>query len=120
MTSTTKSLSFMKVVSLFFVCIMLAMATGCATNQVEYKEKVVYKETQIPTSLLKKCQATVPPNAKNYVASNWDKKEETLIVYSQSLLKDIADCNSQIKGINDFVIKNNEAIKAATDKEGKP
>ena len=120
MTKTIKSMGFVKAISLFFACVMLAMATGCATNQVEYKEKVVYKTTTIPSSLLAKCKATVPPKVKEYVASTWDKKEETLIVYSQSLLKDLADCNSQIDGIAVFVTKNNEAIKALNDKEGKP
>lgn len=85
------------------------LVSACSTKPAtpivvtEYKNQVV----SIPNTLLQKCTVTVPPDKTLYVNSSDSEKEEMLVTYTQNLLTDLDNCNTQllqIKSINDQYI----------------
>lgn len=87
---------------LVIVTILSFMTVGCATPQ---KEVVVKTETKVittPEYLFKTCSVTVPPNRLEYKTLDLSGRETKLTLYIVDLLKDLSNCNDQIKSIAEF------------------
>ncbi len=90
---------------LFFTMFLL----GCAGPN---KEPVTVIRTvtknvfiEVPGEFMISCSATAPPNAEDYELLEDIDKEYSLVMYSNKLLGDIAQCNTKINKLNKW---NNE------------
>lgn len=87
---------------LIIVTVLSFLTTGCGTPQ---KEIVVKTDTKViitPEHLLKPCPVAVPPNKLEYKNLDLSGRESKLTLYVVDLLKDLSNCNGQIKSIIDF------------------
>lgn len=79
-----------------FILVLVGMLGGCATQpSVVVKTKPIL--IAIPDPLLMPCYITQPPPVTEYVNSDWSTKENLLTNYSISLIKNLSDCNIQLK-----------------------
>lgn len=86
---------------LALISVLLLVACG-STPETRTVLKTEYRLIEVPAASLKKCEATPPPDKKNYLDSDPAGKENLLATYSISLLKDLKNCNQQIQSIIDF------------------
>ena len=84
------------------IILVSLMAVGCSTTK-----KVLVVETKNiliapPDELMEKCLIEHPPIAKDYVESNWQRKEEMLITFSTNQMKNLFNCNDKLKNLRDW------------------
>lgn len=97
----------MRHILILCVSVLISACTTKPTTPIvitEYKNQVV----SIPDALLQKCAVTVPPDKAQYVNSSDNEKEDILVTYTQNLLTDLDNCNTQIlqiKSINDQYVE---------------
>lgn len=76
--------------------LLAAMAlTGCQTT-----EKVIYKDKPVfvrpHPDAVKDCNITPPPIIAEYLAGDFDKREDMLTRYSAALTVEMQKCNTQL------------------------
>ena len=99
-----------------FLKMLIIMAivalSGCATAPVSVVTKTDTVVVSIPETLLTQCLIDSPPNRESYIASTWPNKEKLLSTYSVSLLKNLSDCNLQLK--NALLFQNKQKLLYST------
>lgn len=90
----------------FLAFIIIAFSlTGCGTT----KEVLVVKTKNVlivpPDELMEKCTVNAPPAIKDYVESNWQKKEELLVTYSGQQMKNLFACDEKLKNLREWKVK---------------
>lgn len=85
--------------------LMLAiMLTGCSMfaqdTRIIYKDKVIVLE--IPVVYLNKCKVTKPFGKEDYLFLSNLEKELVSTSYEIDLLSDLANCNANIDGLNEW------------------
>lgn len=91
-----------KTLTLILIAVFL---TACGTT----KEILVTKTKTIlivpPDELMDKCLVDAPPNIKEYVESDWQRKEELLVTYSGKQMKNLFTCNEKLKNLREWKVK---------------
>jgi hypothetical protein len=79
---------------------------GCAnTPSIKVAESVKSVPVEIPSPLLRTCEATPPPNKQEYLKVNLQGREDLLIKYAQHLLLDLKNCDDQLVAIKHWQIE---------------
>lgn len=87
------------------------MLTGCPAT-VQVVKETTFVAPQIPTNLVKNCDATQPSyTPESYAKSTTDKKEEQNTALIKSLYKDLAKCSKDKADIRDYQDKTNKQIE---------
>lgn len=89
-----------------FPLLFVLSLTGCANTPVtQVAESVKTVPVEIPTPLLRTCEATPPPNKQEYLKVNLQGREDLLIKYAQHLLLDLKTCDDQLVAIKHWQIE---------------
>lgn len=106
---------YWKISVLVFILLLVVIGmTGCGTQTV-YVKQTEYVYTPIPKRLTKKCVPEAPVPISTYIKMDRDKKEETDLNYSGSLLGTISKCNDQLKEIDQFDADQQKLIQEKND-----
>jgi hypothetical protein len=90
----------------FLTLIVIAFAlTGCATTKEVLVVKIKTVLISPPDELMEKCTVNAPPDIKEYVQSNWQKKEELLVTYSGQQMKNLFTCDEKLKNLREWKVK---------------
>lgn len=76
--------------------LILFTLPGCATRDKGIVAIVENSYIEVPKELLVHCSATIPPDAQTYAELEPQTKEYTIVMYADTLLKDIATCAIRI------------------------
>ena len=82
--------------------ILISILSGCANTPVSVVSKQQTVVVSIPDPLLEQCTIDAPPDKDTYLKSSWPDKENSLSDYIVKLLKNLANCNTQLKNAKDF------------------
>jgi hypothetical protein len=105
-----------KVKALFIALFTIAFITGCGSSiPLNEEPDVVYKTRLIPISIPQHMTEPVevpkPPTKNDYIFDSAEDKEGKLTEYTIQLLMALDKANITIKGIRDFVNKQNLLFK---------
>lgn len=95
-----------------FLCFML---TACA-GPTKYITKEKTTVLTPPSELLEQCSITKPFSKSEYLAKNKTDKEVILGEYVVALLKDLGNCNVQIKALNSWLSEQKTIFNSKEDK----
>jgi hypothetical protein len=85
---------------LLLAILVLALTVGCTpAPKVQIVTQVELKPIDIPDALLIPCTVTTPPVPAEYLALDYEGKEEMLTNYTISLIKDMGLCNGRLSNI---------------------
>lgn len=107
----------MKTIQFFFIVAFSFLMAACVSSPqkevvTQYQDRIV----DIPSSLLQPCPTTQPPDKAVYLQSTASKREELITNYSINLIKDVKNCNDQLKSISDLQVKERNIITPPVQK----
>lgn len=98
-----------KTLNIFIITILAVLLAGCYHNpvkpdvQIVYKTKVVYLTP--PLNLLERVSFEQPPEKAEFLAMKLDQKVDVLTNKYINQTKQLAQCNSNLEGVEKWIEK---------------
>jgi hypothetical protein len=98
------------------ICIFLCFVLAACAGPTKYIVKEKTTTLTPPSELLDQCSITKPFSQSEYLSKNKIDKEIILAEYVVALLKDLGNCNVQIKALNNWLNEQKTIFNSKEDK----